>query len=62
MGIESYWLFNLVAAYEVSSSLRLRLNVNNLLDEEYFASVNNNGGRFNPGAPRNFLLSAEMRF
>ena len=49
-------------AFDFTSRFKVRLNVNNVFDEEYFASVNNNGGRFNPGAPRSFLLSADVRF
>ena len=40
----------------------MRLNVNNLFDEKFIQSLNNNGGRFNPGAPRAYLLSADFRF
>jgi outer membrane receptor for monomeric catechols len=36
--------------------------VNNVLDEDYVRSFNNNGGRFAPGSPRSYLLSAELRF
>jgi catecholate siderophore receptor len=39
-----------------------RLNVNNVTDEVYALSLNNNGGRYNPGAERSFLLSADFAF
>lgn len=58
----SYWLFNAVASYEVNGHLTLRLNLNNVFDKQYVQSFNNNGGRFNPGAPRSVLVSAEMKF
>ena len=41
--------------------LTLRLNVYNLTDEVYIRSINNNGGRYNPGTPRSFLLSTRSR-
>ena len=38
--------------YAVNSHLSLRLNVYNLTDNTYIRSINNNGGRYNPGQPR----------
>lgn len=58
----SYWLFNAVVSYPVTKNVNLRFNVNNLFDERFIQSLNNNGGRFNPGAPRAYLLSADFRF
>jgi catecholate siderophore receptor len=58
----SYWLLNTMVSYEVNSWLTLRANVNNLADERYVQSYNNNGGRFNPGAPRSYLVTAELKF
>ncbi len=58
----SYWLFNVLASYPVTKNITVRLNVNNLFDEEYTQSFNNNGGRFSPGAPRAYLLSADFAF
>jgi len=58
----SYWLFNLVGSYPVGKHVTLRLNVNNLFDEEFVQTFNNNGARFGPGAPRSYLLSADFTF
>ena len=58
----SYWLFNVVASYPVGKHVTLRLNVNNLFDEQFVQSFNNNGARFGPGAPRSYLLSADFTF
>ena len=58
----AYWLFNLVGSYPVGKHLTLRLNVNNLFDEEFVQTFNNNGARFGPGAPRSYLLSADFTF
>ena len=46
----------------VHRRLILRLNVTNLTNEVYVRNVNNNGGRYNPGNPRAFLLSTVFRF
>ena len=61
-GVPDYWVVDLVASYPVNEHLTLRLNVNNVLDEFYIRSLNNNGNRYNPGSPRSFLLSAELAF
>src|SRR5690606_19895434 len=37
---ESYWVFDAVASYAVNDRLTLRLNVSNVFDEEYVASIN----------------------
>ena len=39
----------------------LRLNVYNVTDRVYIRNINNNAGRYNPGAPRSFLLSTAIR-
>ena len=50
-------------AYEVTKHLTLRLNVNNLFGHRtYVQAANNNGARFNPGAPRAYLLTADLKF
>jgi catecholate siderophore receptor len=49
-------------SYVVDKHLTIRLNLNNLANREYVASLNNNGYRLNLGAPRNFLLTADLRF
>ena len=60
--VEDYWVFDAVASYAVNDSLTLRLNANNVFDEEYVAGINKSGYRYSPGAPRNFLLTATFRF
>jgi len=57
-----YWTFDFVASYDVNARLSMRFNVVNLTDELYAKSLNNNGGRYNPGAPRNYILTANYRF
>ena len=57
-----YRLVDALAEYEVNSHLSLRLNVSNLTDSTYIRSVNNNGGRFNPGQPRAATLTTNVKF
>ena len=61
VGAPSYWVFNALLAYEVNKNLTVRLNVNNLFDEEYYR-INNGGGRYYPGATRSYVLSADFKF
>jgi catecholate siderophore receptor len=58
--VPSYWLLSAMGAYEVSSALTLRLNVNNLGDASYVDRVG--GGHYIPGAGRSFVVSAEIGF
>lgn len=62
LAMPSYTLVNVLAAYDVGPRLTLRINVNNALNRDYVQSYNNNGGRFMPGAPRSYLLTATLRF
>lgn len=55
-----YWLWNAMASYEVNKNLTLRLNINNVLDEEYVDRVG--GGHYIPGAARSAVLTAIFVF
>jgi catecholate siderophore receptor len=57
-----YQIVDALVQYAVNTHLNLRLNVNNLTDETYIRNVNNNGGRYNPGFSRSFLLSTNVGF
>lgn len=59
---ESYWVFDAVAGYEFNERVSLRLNLYNLLDEDYVAAINKSGYRYTPGAPRSAMLTASFRF
>ncbi|QOY93367.1 catecholate siderophore receptor Fiu [Massilia sp. UMI-21] len=59
---ESYWVFDAMASYRLSPNVDLRLNVYNLADERYVASINKSGYRYTPGAPRSASLTANVRF
>ena len=59
---ESYWVFDAMASYRLSPNLDLRLNVYNIADEDYVASINKSGYRYTPGAARSASLTANLRF
>lgn len=60
--IPSYWVADALASYEISKTLSLQLNVNNLFDKDYLTSVNSGRSRYFPGVPRSALLTANMTF
>jgi catecholate siderophore receptor len=51
-----------VASKDVSDRLTRRVNLYNLLDEDYVAAINKSGYRYTPGAPRSAMLTASFRF
>lgn len=60
--IPSYWIADALVSYEVNKTLSLQLNVNNLFDKDYLASVNSGRSRYYPGVSRSALLTANMTF
>jgi len=57
----SYALVNLMARYEISPRLSATVNVNNVFDRTYYSQI----GFYNQGwygAPRNVMLSLQMRY
>lgn len=60
--IPSYWVADAMAAYRVNENLNLRLNVYNLFDEEYIATLNNSGARAVLGTPRSAMVTTEFSF
>ena len=59
---DSYWVVDAMASYAVNRNLDIRLNVYNLGDERYVASINKSGYRYTPGTPRAASLTANLRF
>lgn len=59
---ESYWVFDAMVGYKVNKNFDLRLNVYNIGDEKYVASINKSGYRYTPGTPRSASLTANLRF
>lgn len=60
--VPSYTVLNLMAAYELTRDVRLRVNIDNVTDEVYITSMNWSARRAFLGAPRTVLLSADVRF
>jgi catecholate siderophore receptor len=60
--IPRYAVGDLLVEAPLGDRTLLRLNVYNVTDRTYIKNINNNAGRYNPGAPRSFLLSTAIRF
>jgi catecholate siderophore receptor len=58
----SYWVVDLMAAYDFSERLSVQLNAQNVTDEFYLASLNNGGSRYTLGTPRTIQLTAAVKF
>lgn len=59
---KSWVVYDAVLSYPVGDRVTLRLNAYNLFDKRYVAAINKSGYRYTPGAPRTFLLSADIVF
>ncbi|MBB3104237.1 TonB-dependent receptor [Azomonas macrocytogenes] len=60
--LPSYTIYNLMASYDISPNIGLRLNIDNLTNEEYPASANWNGTRVAWGPPRVTQISTDFKF
>lgn len=58
--VESYWVADLMASYQLTKSFDLRLNLNNIGDKYYIDRIG--GGHIIPGAGRVVLISTSFRF
>lgn len=59
---DSYYLVDGRIGYEVNQNLEVALNVNNILDEEYYERPGTTSTFNYYGAPRNFFLSVTGKF
>ena len=70
---DDYWVHRAMVGYQINDKLSLQLNVNNLLDEEYYTRIRNNvtftggvvtagNGWATPGEGRSAALTATYRF
>jgi outer membrane receptor for ferric coprogen and ferric-rhodotorulic acid len=57
---KAYALVNLMAGYQVDKNIKVQLNVNNLLDKEYYEGIGSDGMVY--GAPRHATLSLNYDF
>lgn len=77
VSVPSYWLINASVAYDVgklgpAQNLTLALNLTNLADKQYLATINTNGtyatdptrslATMQVGAPRQVMATATVRF
>lgn len=60
--VESYWVYDAMATYALSKNVDLQLNIYNLADKDYVASINKSGYRYTPGIPRSARLTANIKF
>ncbi|MGB5854598.1 MAG: TonB-dependent receptor, partial [Oceanisphaera sp.] len=66
--LDSYWVHNAMASYQVNDAFNLQLNVNNLFDEEYVERVRGRPGldsrssAVELGDGRSAVVSANYRF
>jgi catecholate siderophore receptor len=60
--IPSFWVADMMAAYEINDKVTVRLNVYNLFDKEYLSVLNNGGSRISLGAPRSAAVTADFKF
>lgn len=57
-----YWVFDAMASYPINQNLSVQLNLLNITDEDYVASLNNGGSRYYPGAPLSARLGVNFSF
>lgn len=60
--VPDYWVVDAMASYAVTPEITVQLNLYNVLDEEYIASLNNGGSRFHQGTPRSAKLGVNVAF
>lgn len=59
---EGYWVADARLGYKVNNNFDMQLNMYNLFNTDYVASINKSGYRYHPGEPRTFLLTANVHF
>jgi catecholate siderophore receptor len=59
---DAYWVFDAMASYRLTKNVDIQLNVYNLLDKQYVASINKSGYRYLPGIPRSARITANFAF
>ncbi|HTF94816.1 MAG TPA: catecholate siderophore receptor Fiu [Cellvibrio sp.] len=60
--VPDYWVFDAMASYPINKNINIQLNIFNLADEEYAASVNNAGSRYFLGTERSARLGVNFAF
>lgn len=60
--VPDYWVIDAMASYPINKNMTVQLNIYNLADEDYIASVNNAGSRYFPGTPLSARLGLNFAF
>ncbi|WP_324288153.1 hypothetical protein [Pseudomonas citronellolis] len=60
VGQDDYAVVNLMARYRLTDHLSTTLNLNNLLDEKYYAGFSGSYGHY--GLPRNLVMNVRYDF
>jgi catecholate siderophore receptor len=60
--VDSYWVYDAMASYTISKNAELQLNLYNLTDKDYVASINKSGYRYFPGVERSARLTLNVKF
>lgn len=60
--LPAFSVVDLMAAYRISKTINLQLNVANVFDKTYMSTLNNGGSRLVLGAPRSATLTARVLF
>jgi catecholate siderophore receptor len=60
--IEGYWVYDAAATYTINKHVDLQLNLYNLTDKDYVASINKSGYRYTPGIERSARLTLNVKF
>ncbi|MHC1479069.1 catecholate siderophore receptor Fiu [Frateuria aurantia] len=60
--VSSYWVVDAMASYPINKSLDLQLNLYNLGNKFYIASINKSGYRYIPGATRSAMVMVNFHF
>ena len=59
--VDSYWLFDAMASYQIDKNLSVNLNVNNLLDKKYY-TIFSYYSTYTWGEPRSVTLAMNYKF
>ncbi len=60
--IPDYWVMDAMASYPITKNVNLQLNLMNLTDEKYIASLNSGVSRYFPGVERSARLGLNFSF
>lgn len=60
--VPDYWVIDAMASYPINKNITLQLNLFNLADETYVASLNSGGSRYSPGASRSARVGLNFTF